>query len=106
MLKNSKKIRTSNDDERDNSNELQTISGKIKKYCLLVLKVIKDVFLSPGFIILILAFITACIKPLQKAFLKPGGHLRVIGSTLEAFSDAGASSLPQLLLTAGGRKKL
>lgn len=88
VLKNSEKI--TNDDERDESNKLQTVSGKIKKYCLFVLKVTKDVFLSPGFIILILAFITACIKPLQTALFKPGGHLRVIGSTLEAFSNAGA----------------
>jgi hypothetical protein len=51
----------------------------------------KDILLSPGFIILILSFITACIQPLQDALFQPGGALRVIGSTLESLSSAGAT---------------
>ena len=73
-----------------NSNERSKICGLGEK-CYFLMNVLKDIISSPGFIVLILAFIAACIQPLQNALFLPGGSVRVIGSTLEALSDAGAT---------------
>jgi predicted permease len=45
---------------------------------------------SPGFVAMMLAFITACIPPLQRALFEPGGALRFIGSALESLGTASA----------------
>lgn len=62
-----------------------------KRLCKCVFKVVKDIVLSPGFIVLIVAFVTSIIRPLQLALFKPGGVLRVIGSTLQSLTSAGAT---------------
>ena len=99
------KDRTTEQDENSNNDELnrshsiirrrrgkcETIKSKFKRLTMSAFKVIKTVVLSPGFIVLIIAFVTACIEPLQKAMFQPGGMLRVIGSTLEALTSAGAT---------------
>ncbi len=43
---------------------------------------------SPGFIAMMLAFLTACIPPLQRALFEPGGALRFLGSALESLGIA------------------
>jgi predicted permease len=49
---------------------------------------IKQTTTSPGFIAMVLAFITACIPPLQRALFEPGGALRFLGSAVEALGTA------------------
>ena len=48
----------------------------------------KQTTTSPGFIAMALAFVTACIPPLQKALFEPGGALRFLGSALESLGTA------------------
>jgi hypothetical protein len=49
---------------------------------------VKQTTTSPGFIAMVLAFITACIPPLQRALFEPGGSLRFLGSAVEALGTA------------------
>jgi predicted permease len=49
---------------------------------------VKQTITSPGFIAMVLAFITACIPPLQRALFEPGGSLRFFGSAVEALGTA------------------
>lgn len=56
-----------------------------------VIKAIWDIFKSPGFALLILGFITACIPPLQDALFQDAGVLRVFGSTLDSLAKAGGT---------------
>ena len=49
---------------------------------------IKQTTTSPGFVAMVLAFITACIPPLQSALFEPGGALRFFGSAMEALGTA------------------
>ena len=48
-------------------------------------------FTSPGFVAMILGFVTACIPPLQKALFQGGGSLRFLGSALETLGSASTS---------------
>lgn len=48
-------------------------------------------FKSPGFLAMVLGFITACIPPLRNALFSPGGALRFLGSALEALGSASAA---------------
>ena len=59
--------------------------------CSCAKDVIIDVLKSPGFVALILGFVTACITPLQRALFEVGGSLRVVGSALESLSNAGTT---------------
>ena len=77
--------------QQENNNRCHSILAFWKGIFFLIFGMIKDVLMSPGFIVLILSFATACIKPLQEALFVPGGALRVIGSTLESLSSAGAT---------------
>jgi auxin efflux carrier family protein len=43
---------------------------------------------SPGFIAMVLGFITACIPPLQHALFSPGGAIRFLGAALETLGGA------------------
>lgn len=52
---------------------------------------VKGVIYSPGFVALVLGFLTACIVPLQNALFIPGGSLRFIGSALEALTQSGVT---------------
>jgi len=54
-------------------------------------KAIWDIFKSPGFVLLILGFITACIPPLQRALFEDAGSLRIFGSTLDSLANAGGT---------------
>jgi predicted permease len=49
---------------------------------------IKQTMTSPGFIAMALAFVTACIPPLQGALFEGGGPLRFLGSALETLGMA------------------
>jgi predicted permease len=49
---------------------------------------IKQTTTSPGFVAMVLGFITACIPPLQSALFEPGGALRFLGSAVEALGTA------------------
>lgn len=46
---------------------------------------------SPGFIAMLLGFITACITPLRDALFSPGGALRFFGSAMESLGNASSS---------------
>eukprot|EP01082_Thalassiosira_pseudonana_P001285 g1518.t1 g1518 contig10:2262714-2264279(+) len=46
---------------------------------------------SPGFVAMILGFITACIPPLRDALFEPGGALRFFGSAMESLGSASSS---------------
>jgi hypothetical protein len=64
---------------------------KIMLFADKIRKAIWDIFKSPGFVLLILGFITACIPPLQSALFEDAGSLRIFGSTLGAFANAGGT---------------
>jgi hypothetical protein len=64
---------------------------KIMLFADKIRKAIGDIFKSPGFVLLILGFITACIPPLQSALFEDAGSLRIFGSTLGAFANAGGT---------------
>ena len=46
---------------------------------------------SPGFVAMVLGFITACIPPLSNALFSQGGALRFLGSALESLGGASSS---------------
>ena len=58
-------------------------------------QVVKNAFIqtmtSPGFIAMVLGFITGCIPPLRDALFEPGSSLRFLGSALESLGIAGTS---------------
>ena len=49
---------------------------------------VKQACLSPGFIAMMLGFITACIPPLQQALFDPGGYLRFLGGAVQTLGVA------------------
>ncbi len=63
------------------------IKGVFRHVANGVLKTIK----SPGFLAMVLGFITACITPLRNALFSPGGGLRFLGSALESLGSASAA---------------
>lgn len=54
---------------------------------------------SPGFIAMVLGFVTGCIPPLKDALFSPGGALRFLGSALQSLGIA-SSSVGTLLVAA------
>ena len=54
---------------------------------------------SPGFIAMVLGFITACIPPLRDAMFEKGGALRFFGSAMESLGSA-SSSVGTILVAA------
>lgn len=60
-----------------------------------IIRLVANAFLktvsSPGFIAMILGFITACIPPLRDAMFQPGGALRFFGSAMESLGMASSS---------------
>lgn len=54
-------------------------------------KASKQTATSPGFIAMVLGFITACIPPLQRALFEPGAPLRFLGSAVETLGEASSS---------------
>jgi predicted permease len=59
---------------------------------LTLVQALRQVLTSPGFIALILGFITACIPPLRSALFDPGGALRFLGSAVETLGVASTST--------------
>lgn len=59
----------------------------IRVFCNALIKTIS----SPGFISMILGFITACIPPFRDALFEPGGPLRFFGSAMESLGAASSS---------------
>eukprot|EP00934_Nitzschia_sp_Nitz4_P004037 Nitzschia sp. Nitz4//scaffold94_size78252//46135//47792//NITZ4_005470-RA/size78252-augustus-gene-0.65-mRNA-1//1//CDS//3329560386//4027//frame0 len=57
-------------------------------FCASVGTAVKQTCTSPGFVAMILAFITACIPPLQEAMFENGGPLRFFGSAMETLGLA------------------
>lgn len=54
----------------------------------LFLVALQQTLMSPGFIAMMLGFITACIPPLQNALFSPGGAIRFMGAALETLGEA------------------
>jgi auxin efflux carrier family protein len=54
-------------------------------------KSIATTFLSPGFVAMLLGFITACIPPLQQALFSQGGALRFLGGAIDTMGTASSS---------------
>ncbi|KAL7539360.1 hypothetical protein ACHAWF_006385 [Thalassiosira exigua] len=57
----------------------------------LIANAIVQTIKSPGFIAMVLGFITACIPPLRDALFSPGGPLRFFGSAMESLGAASSS---------------
>jgi hypothetical protein len=59
------------------------------------IRLFADAFLktisSPGFVAMVLGFITACIPPLRDALFEAGGALRFFGSAMESLGTASSS---------------
>ncbi|KAL7465529.1 hypothetical protein ACHAXS_005846 [Conticribra weissflogii] len=56
-----------------------------------ILHAFKQTLTSPGFLAMVLGFITGCIPPLRDALFEPGSSLRFLGSALESLGQAGTS---------------
>lgn len=89
-------------DKVTNARDTETTTGQqshiiqrgfiaLRYYILYIYDVFIEVLKSPGFVALILGFITVCIVPLQKALFETGGYLRVAGSALESLSSTAAT---------------
>jgi len=65
------------EDNNNNSTICQTLKRGVMQTCL-----------SPGFIAMVLGFITACIPPLQQALFDPGGYLRFLGAAVQTLGVA------------------
>lgn len=52
---------------------------------------ITTTFLSPGFVAMLLGFITGCIPPLQQALFSQGGALRFLGGAIDTMGTASTS---------------
>jgi hypothetical protein len=75
--KSSKQVSPAPGPEENHTSILQTVCTAVKQ-----------TITSPGFIAMALAFITACIPPLQKALFEGGGPLRFFGSAMETLGVA------------------
>lgn len=75
---------------RDLQNK-ETKSNQAKQAVKLVFKAFKNTVTSPGFIAMVLGFITACIEPLRSALFSAGGGLRFLGSAFESLGSSSAS---------------
>ena len=51
-------------------------------------KAVRQTATSPGFVAMVLAFVTACIPPLQRALFEAGAPLRFLGSAIETLGVA------------------
>eukprot|EP00934_Nitzschia_sp_Nitz4_P005794 Nitzschia sp. Nitz4//scaffold4_size323378//273006//274670//NITZ4_000706-RA/size323378-snap-gene-0.475-mRNA-1//-1//CDS//3329553537//5784//frame0 len=60
----------------------------IASFCTSIVNAVKQTMTSPGFVAMILAFIVACIPPLQEAMFENGGPLRFFGSAMETLGLA------------------
>ena len=69
----------------------ETESSRAKQAVKLVLVAFKNTMTSPGFIAMVLGFITACIEPLRSALFSAGGSLRFLGSALQSLGGSSAS---------------
>lgn len=70
-----------------------------KSCCELLWVAITHTIKSPGFIAMILGFITACIPPLQDALFSPGGPLRFLGAAVQTLGQA-SSPMSTLVVAA------
>mmetsp|Transcript_81076 Transcript_81076/g.121865 ORF Transcript_81076/g.121865 Transcript_81076/m.121865 type:complete len:509 (+) Transcript_81076:55-1581(+) len=78
-----------NDTAPDNDNNAQESEEESDSTVFQnVCNAVKQTTTSPGFIALALAFITACIPPLQRALFEPGAPLRFLGSAVETLGIA------------------
>jgi len=80
-------------------NQRMGCSRNISASLLRMWTAVKQTCTSPGFIAMLLAFITACIPPLQRALFEPGGWLRWFGSAMETLGQA-SSPLSTIVVAA------
>jgi len=73
--------------------------NSIQSFLHLFANALKQTIKSPGFIAMVLGFITACITPLRDALFSPGGALRFFGSAMESLG-VGSSSVGTLVVAA------
>jgi len=85
--------------EQDSSSNSLHHHSVTRKIFTRIKEFIIPIISSSGFIVMVLGFITACIRPLQTALFKPGGVLRFIGSALESLGNA-ATSLTCIVVAA------
>ena len=67
------------------------LKKKIKHVARLFATALIQTLKSPGFISMMLGFITACIQPLSNALFSQGGALRFLGSALESLGKSSSS---------------
>ena len=83
-----------NDDSSNNNNKSCNLRNVVRcwsKWSNHIRTSLYQTFTSPGFVAMILGFVTACIPPLQKALFQGGGSLRFLGSALETLGSASTS---------------
>lgn len=59
--------------------------------CMIFWIALKQTMSSPGFIAMVLGFITGCITPLKEALFSPGGALRFLGAAIDTLGQASSS---------------
>ena len=80
-----------NGDEPIIQSKRAELKKKIKHVARLFATALIQTLKSPGFISMMLGFITACIQPLSNALFSQGGALRFLGSALESLGRASSS---------------
>jgi len=78
-------------DEQIIQSKRAELKKKIKHVARLFATALIQTLKSPGFISMMLGFITACIQPLSNALFSQGGALRFLGSALESLGRASSS---------------
>merc|ERR1712086_905150 len=77
---------TSGDNDDTSSTTKRTIRNRyqcmqsINKSTASILKATINIMKLPSFQVLVIAFLTTCIPPLQRAMFNPGGSMRALGS--------------------------
>ena len=74
------------------SQDASVIEPELEPSTLLMFGIaLRQTISSPGFIAMVLGFITGCITPLQKALFEPGGAIRFLGAAIETLGQASSS---------------
>jgi predicted permease len=75
----------------ESEGEESKMSILLRAFWLTTRETLIKTFTSPGFLAMLLGFVTACIPPLQDALFSSGGALRFIGAAIETLGIASSS---------------
>jgi hypothetical protein len=78
-------------EHNDNGHIPEVPAPALRAFCLTTRDSLAKTFLSPGFLSMMLGFVTGCIPLLQQALFSQGGALRFIGAAIDTMGTASSS---------------